>query len=96
MVAFVGYFADARGGVQAYPFNGEPVAQPNHTTTDTDGDGFPDPAELLDETQRSFFRRWFVSIAQSQFYYVHPHWPDVRRDCTGLICFAYKEALKNP
>jgi uncharacterized protein YfaT (DUF1175 family) len=25
---------------------------------------------------------------------VHPHWPEVRRDCTGLICFAYKEALK--
>jgi len=70
------------------------TAYPYQSIKDTDHDGFPDSIELVDETERSNFRRWFVSIAQSQFYYYHPHWPDVRRDCTGLICFAYKEALK--
>ncbi len=62
--------------------------------TDMDGDGFPDTAELIDETDRSRFRRRFTSIAESQFYNIHPHWPEIRRDCTGLVCFAYKEALK--
>ncbi len=61
---------------------------------DMDGDGFPDSAELISESDRRNFRRWFVSIAQSQFYGMHPHWPDARRDCAGLVCFAYKEALK--
>lgn len=61
---------------------------------DGDGDGFPDAAELIDETDRARFRQWFTAIAESQFYALHPDWPEIRRDCTGLICFAYKEALK--
>jgi uncharacterized protein YfaT (DUF1175 family) len=61
---------------------------------DRDGDGFPDASELIDEVDRHRFRRWFVTIAESQYYGLHPHWPKIRRDCTGLICFAYKEALK--
>lgn len=62
--------------------------------TDHDQDGFPDAAELVNENDRVSFRRWFTTIAESQFYFYHPHWPKIRRDCTGLICFAYKEALK--
>lgn len=61
---------------------------------DLDRDGFPDSAELTDEVDRVRFRRWFTAIAQSQYYALHPQWPKIRRDCTGLICFAYKEAIK--
>lgn len=61
---------------------------------DLDSDGFPDSVELIDENNRSSFRRWFTSIVESQFYAIHPDWPEIRRDCIGLILFAYKEALK--
>jgi len=63
--------------------------------SDFDRDGFPDVLELTAEQDRSSFRRWFTAIAQSQFYHLHPQWPKIRRDCAGLICFAYKEALKS-
>ncbi|HLP61474.1 MAG TPA: DUF1175 family protein, partial [Candidatus Deferrimicrobium sp.] len=59
-----------------------------------DRDGSPDAAELVDEIDRSRFRLWFTAVAESQFYDMHPDWPAIRHDCTGLICFAYKEALK--
>lgn len=63
-------------------------------TMDADKDGFPDEVEFIDEGDRENFRRWFAVIAESQFYSIHPDWPSIRHDCTGLVCFAYKEALK--
>jgi uncharacterized protein YfaT (DUF1175 family) len=62
--------------------------------TDTDGDGFPDAAELESYADRENFRHWFVSIAESQFYAASFSWYDIHRDCAGLVVFAYKEALK--
>ncbi|MBN1899639.1 MAG: DUF1175 family protein [Spirochaetes bacterium] len=62
--------------------------------SDTDLDGFPDVAELDSQTDRDNFRKWFVSIAESQFYKRSTGWYKVHRDCAGLIVFAFKEALK--
>jgi uncharacterized protein len=70
------------------------VVTVNVQSADMDRDGFPDKAELIDEADRFRFRQWFTAIAESQFFAIHPDWPEIRHDCTGLICFAYKEALK--
>lgn len=64
------------------------------STSDRDADGFPDACELDDETDRRNFRRWFVSIAESQLYKEDPAWRQDDHDCAGLIRFAYREALK--
>ena len=62
--------------------------------SDLDADGFPDACELDDETDHRNFRRWFVSIAESQLYKEDPAWRQDDHDCAGLIRFAYREALK--
>jgi uncharacterized protein YfaT (DUF1175 family) len=67
---------------------------PSFSTRDFDADGFPDACELQDETDRRNFRRWFVSIAESQLHQEDPAWRQDDRDCAGLIRFAYREALK--
>jgi uncharacterized protein YfaT (DUF1175 family) len=61
---------------------------------DSDGDGFPDCAELVTEGDRAAFRAWFVRIAESQFLKKNPSWNRNERDCAGLIRYAYREALK--
>ncbi|MBN1799330.1 MAG: DUF1175 family protein [Spirochaetales bacterium] len=61
---------------------------------DTDQDGFPDAAELENAADRENFRRWFISIAESQFYAEALSWYDIHKDCAGLVVFAFKEALK--
>ncbi len=62
--------------------------------SDTDQDGFPDAVELDSEDDRQAFRRWFVTMAAAQYPTPDPRWPEVHRDCAGLLRFAYKEALK--
>jgi len=64
------------------------------SVSDLDADGFPDACELDDEGDRRNFRRWFVSIVESQLYKEDPAWRKDDRDCAGLIRFAYREALK--
>jgi len=61
---------------------------------DIDGDGFPDEVELDTEADRHAFREWFVRIADSQFLKRSGGWSGKQRDCSGLIRFAYREALK--
>ncbi len=61
---------------------------------DLDGDGFPDAAELVSVADRRAFRAWFVRIAEAQFVSSSYAWRDDERDCSGLIRFAYREALK--
>jgi hypothetical protein len=65
-----------------------------NSVSDLDADGFPDACELNDETDRHNFRRWFISIAESQLHKEDPAWRQDDRDCAGLIRFAYREALK--
>ena len=61
---------------------------------DSDGDGYPDAVELTSQEDKTNFRRWFVSIAESQFYKIDPAWREDDRDCAGLLRFACKEALR--
>ncbi|MDZ7268081.1 MAG: DUF1175 domain-containing protein [candidate division KSB1 bacterium] len=61
---------------------------------DRDADGFPDAAELPDEQDRLNFRRWFVTLAESQLYKEDPAWRQDDHDCAGLLRYAYREALK--
>ncbi len=61
---------------------------------DRDGDGMPDPVELVDDRDRRAFSAWFTAIAEAQFYAPDPRWEPIHRDCAGLIRFAYKEALR--
>ncbi len=62
--------------------------------TDSDNDGFPDVVELNDELDRQSFLKWFVTVAEAQFYQPSDYWHQEQRDCAGLIRFAYREALK--
>ncbi len=61
-----------------------------HQPLDTDSDGFPDLAELKTNADRRNFRRWFTTIALSR--YLNP--TDEVADCTNLVLFSYREALK--
>jgi uncharacterized protein YfaT (DUF1175 family) len=61
---------------------------------DSDHDGIPDGAELYSFADRENFRRWFTSLAETQFYRVSDEWNASQRDCAGLIRFGWREALK--
>ena len=61
---------------------------------DSDRDGFPDKAELFFENDRKAFLDWFVRIAESQFKKTNYAWNQKERDCSGLVRYAYREALK--
>lgn len=58
---------------------------------DSDQDGFPDTVEIGDDTA---FRDWFAAIADSLFYYPADTWYDWQQHCSGLVEFAFVEALK--
>jgi hypothetical protein len=68
-----------------------PIVMP---LTDSDGDGFPDVVELSSEEDSKNFRRWFVNIAESQFYRQDDAWREEDKDCAGLIRFSFRESLK--
>lgn len=59
---------------------------------DSDRDGFPDSVELYSEGDRRAFLDWFASIAEAQYASPSPDWH--YRDCSGLLRFAFIEALK--
>ena len=61
---------------------------------DSDRDGIPDGAELRSFGDRENFRRWFTAIAELQFYRVSEAWNEEQRDCSGLVRFAWREALR--
>ncbi len=58
---------------------------------DRDKDGYPDVLELRNDKS---FIDWFCAIVESQFYHSSDIWYDVRKDCAGLVEFAFREALK--
>lgn len=66
----------------------------NENREDSDKDGFFDLVELYTEEDRDSFVNWFTSIAKSQYYNLNRGWDNIHRDCSGLITFAYREALK--
>ena len=75
------------------------LAKENLGTTnlavDSDNDGIPDFAELRTFEDRENFRRWFTSIAETQFYQLSEQWKREQRDCAGLVRFAMREALRH-
>lgn len=73
-----------------------PVANPSRhsVSLDSDNDGIPDSAELQSFMDRENFRHWFTAIAEGQFYRVSEQWNAEQRDCSGLVRFAWREALR--
>jgi uncharacterized protein YfaT (DUF1175 family) len=61
---------------------------------DSAGDGTPDFLRLSDEADRQAFRRWFVFVAEAQFFAGPDLSPEVK-DCAGLLRFAYREAARD-
>ena len=60
---------------------------------DINSDGFPDNLVLdLEDTEN--FRTWFVNISAYQVIEFSSRWSSQERDCSGLIRFAAREALK--
>ena len=63
-------------------------------SADRAGDGTPDFLRLGDESDRGAFRRWFIFLAESQFYRSPDRLPAEVNDCAALLRFAYREALR--
>jgi uncharacterized protein YfaT (DUF1175 family) len=70
------------------------VRNSENKLSDSDNDGFPDFAELRTFEDRESFRRWFTTIAETQFYQQSDQWKKDQRDCAGLVRFAVREALR--
>jgi hypothetical protein len=56
-------------------------------------DGFPDIL-VLDHVDSLSFRAWFLNIAMYQILEMSDSWKDQERDCSGLIRFAAREAMR--
>ena len=95
---FEGAPASARqkaGGSQQEAAINPMIAAPSAATLiDSDNDGIPDAAELHTFQDRDNFRRWFTTIAETQFYQLSDQWKAEQRDCAGLVRFAMREALR--
>ncbi len=61
---------------------------------DIDNDGLPELAEIQSFADRDHFRRTFTGIAEMQFYRLSDQWNVEQRDCSGLVRFAWREALR--
>ena len=85
-----GGVSDAREG--APPKKSPPRAEAKWG--DADRDGVPNGAELASFNDRENFRHWFTGIAEMQFYELSSAWNAEQRDCSGLVRFAWREALR--
>lgn len=101
LVLVISYFALARIGNPNHAVPHKPIASTSaaHKTSDavsldSDNDGIPDAAELQSYSDRESFRRWFTLIAEGQFYRQSLDWNAEQRDCSGLVRFAWREALR--
>lgn len=59
---------------------------------DSYGSGFPDATLISSPAEQRAFRLWFAAIAEAQYTAQSPAWEHL--DCSGLLRFAYVEALK--
>lgn len=62
--------------------------------TDRFADGTPDFLRLDSAADRRAFRRWFTLLAEAQYYRERESLPADIADCSGLVRFAYREALR--
>lgn len=67
--------------------------QPVFSWDDLNRDGFPDGLQMQNEDAENFLK-WFRLIAEYQFYKMSPRWNPEQQDCSGLIRFAIREALR--
>jgi len=58
---------------------------------DSTGSGFPDDTLITNPSERRSFRLWFAAIAEAQYTAQSPEWEHL--DCSGLLRFAYVQAL---
>ncbi len=61
---------------------------------DSDADGYPDATEISSAADRAAFLDWFASIAEAQYTAIADDWDPRYRDCSGLLRYAFVEALK--
>lgn len=74
---------------------GNPAVVPEtKNPIDLDQDGYPDVAEFNSTVLREAFLQWFAAIAEAQFTALSPTWKLEDQDCSGLLRFAFVEALK--
>ncbi len=59
---------------------------------DSDADGYPDRLEIVSSAEQVSFREWFAAIAEAQYTAPASDWE--YRDCSGLLRYAFVEALK--
>ncbi|MGY2896248.1 DUF1175 family protein [Deinococcus sp. UYEF24] len=62
------------------------------SAADGDHDGYPDALELVG-ADRVSFADWFASVAESQYYAMSADWKPETRDCSGLLRYAFFNAL---
>ena len=60
---------------------------------DSDRDGYPDALELTGR-DRVAFADWFAAVAESQFYGISSDWKLEDQDCSGLLRYAFVNALE--
>lgn len=58
---------------------------------DTSSSGFPDAALISSPTEQRAFRLWFAAVAEAQYTAPSRTWEHL--DCSGLLRFAYVQAL---
>src|SRR6266852_4988140 len=95
--ALAGKTADGRrqtAVLRTDSINTDSARSPEASLIDSDNDGIPDTAELRSFQDRESFRRWFTSVAELQFYQLSAQWNVDQRDCSGLVRFAMREALR--
>ncbi len=60
---------------------------------DGDRDGYPDIAELTGTAERERFLELFAAVAEAQYTALSRDW--LHRDCSGLLRYAFVEALRS-
>jgi uncharacterized protein YfaT (DUF1175 family) len=93
--------------IELEPYRSAPAAQlgaaaptgtsngsPKGPWTDRFGDGTPDFLRLTDPADQAAFRQWFTLIAGYQAIRPRAEVPAEIADCSSLLRFAYREALK--
>jgi uncharacterized protein YfaT (DUF1175 family) len=63
--------------------------------TDSASDGTPDFLRLEDESDRQSFRRWMTTLAEIQYFISPEKRPPEIIDCSSLVRYAYREALRD-
>ena len=63
-------------------------------TSDAYRDGTPDFLRLDDPADQFAFRRWFTFLAEIQYFMPSPERPAEIVDCSALLRYAYREALR--